>query len=133
MKGLAWLDNIARPVRWATALAWMGVIFFLSAQPDLPHPSAGWLDLLISSGAHTLLYAVLAFLFAWALGADRRALVLAFVLAVLYAVSDEFHQSFVPGRHPDPLDLACDAAGAAAALVAWMWLRRQGGGRRGAV
>lgn len=120
-----------RAARWVPVLAWMGVIFFLSAQPDLPHPSTGWLDLAFSCGAHALVYAVLALLLAWALGTDRRALLVALGLAVLYGLSDEFHQAFVPGRHPDPLDLMCDAAGAGAALAAWAGLHRVLDHRRG--
>ncbi len=44
-----------------------------------------------------------------------------FILVLLYALADEFHQSFVPGRHPSLVDaLVIDAAGAALALfLAW--------------
>jgi VanZ family protein len=41
----------------------------------------------------------------------------AFVLATLYAVTDELHQSFVAGRHASPLDVAIDAAGVALGLA----------------
>jgi len=67
---------------------------------------------------------VLAGLLWWALngsGVSRPAL-WAFLIALLYALSDEYHQSFVPGRHPDPLDIVTDLAGAAAALL---WLSRR--------
>ncbi|MGB4803189.1 MAG: VanZ family protein [Anaerolineae bacterium] len=37
-------------------------------------------------------------------------------------MSDEFHQSFVPNRHPDLFDVATDMVGAALAL--WLWRRR---------
>jgi VanZ family protein len=121
----AWLVDPPRAVRWAAALAWMGVIFFLSAQPDLPHPSSGWLDMVLSCGAHFVLFGVLALLLAWALGHGRRGVLVALGLACLYALSDEFHQSFVPGRVADPIDLACDGAGAGIALAAWAWLRRR--------
>jgi VanZ family protein len=47
----------------------------------------------------------------------------AFAVALLYGLSDEFHQAFVPGRHPDPLDIVTDIAGAAAALLALRLLR----------
>ncbi|MBN1657950.1 MAG: VanZ family protein [Anaerolineae bacterium] len=124
MRVLEWLEGIPRPVRWGAVLAWMGVIFYLSAQPDLPHPSLGWLDLAISCSAHAFVYAVLALLLAWAFATDHRALCWAFSLAMLYGLSDEFHQAFVPGRHPDPLDLLCNGAGAGVALGAWAWLRR---------
>ena len=124
MRVLGWLDGVPRPLRWALVLGWMAVIFILSAQPDLPRPSLGWLDLAISCGAHGFVYAVLALLLVWAFGTNRRALFGAFLLAMLYGLSDEFHQSFVPGRHPDPLDLLCNGAGAGVALAAWAWLRR---------
>ena len=124
MRVRAWLEGTPARYRWLAVVAWMAVIFFLSAQPDLPHPGSGWLDLLISSGAHVLVFGVLAWLLAWALDQRRRGLGLALAVALVYALSDEFHQSFVPGRHPDPLDLVCDAAGALIGLGLWAWLRR---------
>ncbi len=55
----------------------------------------------------------------------RRAAPIAFVVAVLYAVSDEFHQSFVPGRYPDIRDILVDAAGVLAALLLLRWWARR--------
>jgi VanZ family protein len=112
---------------WLPVVAWMGLIFYLSAQPDLPSPTSGWVGDLLSIVGHAFMFGVLAVLWARALGARRLALPLALVLTLLYALFDEFHQSFVPGRHADPLDLVCDGAGAALALWVWAWLgRRQG-------
>ncbi|MEJ2208151.1 MAG: VanZ family protein [Anaerolineae bacterium] len=119
-----WLRRHPGLGRWAVVLAWMGLIFFLSAQPDLPRPESDWLDLLISGGAHFGLYGVLAFLLSWALGGSGRGMALAFGLALLYGVSDEFHQSFVPGRVPDVMDLLWDGLGALAGVAAWSLLRR---------
>lgn len=110
---------------WLPVVAWMGTIFFLSARPDLPHPSLGWLDLAISSAAHLLMFAVLAILWARALGRGRRVWLIALGLTLLYALSDELHQLFVPGRHADPLDLAFDALGAALGVAGWVWLQRR--------
>ncbi len=46
----------------------------------------------------------------------------AWILAVLYAITDEFHQSFISGRHPSLFDVFLfDATGAAVAL--WITLR----------
>ena len=45
---------------------------------------------------------------------------IAWVIATVYGATDEFHQSFVPGRSADWLDLAADAAGAFAAVSA-LW------------
>lgn len=108
---------------WLPLLAWMGLIFFLSAQPDFPHPKVSWLEDLIGIGAHMFLFGVLAVLWARALHDQRRSLLLAFLLAMLYALLDEFHQSFVPGRTADPLDLVFDGLGAALALGGWAWLQ----------
>jgi VanZ family protein len=115
-----------RLLRWLPVLGWMALIFLLSAQPDLPHPASGWLDLLISSAAHVFLFGVLALLLGWTLGPGRRGLVVALALTALYALSDELHQAFVPGRHADPRDLVCDLAGAALALALLAWWRRRG-------
>jgi VanZ family protein len=46
------------------------------------------------------------------------------VLVVLYGVSDEFHQSFVPGRTSDIADVVADGVGATAAVgLAWLFAR----------
>ena len=111
---------------WLPVAAWMGMIFYLSAQPDLPQTHTHWADLLISSTAHAFVFGVLAILWARVLNQRRHGLVLAFTLTMLYALSDEFHQTFVPGRHADPWDLGCDGLGAALALGLWvLWQRRR--------
>jgi VanZ family protein len=106
---------------------WMGLIFLLSAQPDFPRTSTGWLDQFLSVGAHMLLFGVLAVLLARALGTRHRALAIAFALTMVYALSDEFHQGYVPGRHPDALDLLWDALGGALGLCLFAQLRRGSG------
>jgi VanZ family protein len=120
-----WLQHRPLLYRWLPVAAWMGLIFFLSAQPDLPHAEIGWADMLISSGAHAFVFGVLALLWARVLGEGRWTLPAAFALTALYALSDEFHQAFVPGRHPDALDLLCDACGAMLGLWALAWWRRR--------
>ena len=123
----AWRWLRSRPLLylWLPLLAWMGLIFYLSAQPDLPNPDTGWLGLTLSSGAHALVFGVLAIFWARVLGGRRHALLLAFLLTMLYALSDEFHQAFVPGRCPDPWDLLADGLGAVLALsLCLYWHRR---------
>ena len=96
-------------------LALMGLIFYLSAQeavgPELP----SWTRIV----AHFTEYAVLASLWAWALGPalGRRALLAAAAISFLYAISDEYHQRFVEGRDSDAMDVLADAAGIAFALL----------------
>jgi VanZ family protein len=104
----------------------MGLIFFFSAQPSLDS-GLGWIDSVGRKLVHFGEYALLCFLW-WRLlrtGLSvRRAALVAFVIASLYAVTDEFHQSFVEGRHGTPVDLAIDTAGAAAAAIAVSARRR---------
>ncbi|WP_026369257.1 VanZ family protein [Kallotenue papyrolyticum] len=102
-------------LRWLPALAWMALIFWFSSQPDLPRPANDLLNLILRKSAHAGVYAVLALLYVWALGGWRWRW-WAFGLAALYAVSDEFHQSFTPKRHPTATDVLIDCLGAYAGL-----------------
>jgi VanZ family protein len=101
--------------RWAPVLAWMAVVFGFSSISDLG--PAGRVPDWIS---HPIEYGVGAVLVCRALeGERRRPLTLSTALAATlfataYGVTDEYHQSFVPGRTADPADVAKDLAGAAA-------------------
>ena len=73
-------------------------------------------------------YGLLAFAYWYGLRFEKRRGWLALLFAVLYAVSDEFHQSFVPGRHPSWVDaLVIDGSGAAIALglANWWWVKKK--------
>lgn len=117
------------------AIAWAALIFILSHQSrPLPiAPPIAHFDKVLHAGA----YGLLAVLAARALRAaglpGRRALWVTVLVASLYGASDEFHQSFVPGRDPDPLDWAADTAGAVlgAALVVGLPRRRSRASIRG--
>src|SRR5919106_5953237 len=89
----------------------MAVIWFFSAQPDLSS-GLGLVDLVGRKLIHAAEYALLCFLW-WrvlrARGGTRAALAGAFLVAVAYAVVDEYHQTFVPGRSGSPVDVAIDA------------------------
>jgi VanZ family protein len=109
--------------RWAALLLWMALIFAFSAQSQLP--SLPQQDTLFKKAAHFCVYAALALLAQRALYRRSWALAGALLLAVLYAASDEWHQSFVPGRHPAATDVLIDTAGAASALLLRAWWRRR--------
>jgi len=96
-------------------LALMALIFYLSAQPSVGPELPAWTRIV----AHFTEYAVLAALWLWALQRPlgRRAFIVAAAISILYAISDEYHQSFVAGRDSDPIDVLADAAGVAAALL----------------
>lgn len=103
-------------------LALMGLIFYLSAQSD-PGADIGSVGRIV---AHAGEYALLTALWWWALRPTlgARAVAVAAAVSLLYAISDEIHQSFVPGRDADPLDVAVDLAGIA--LAAWALSRAVG-------
>jgi len=107
-----------RPLRldlWLPPVVLMGVIFAFSAQPSLDS-GLGLIDLIGRKLIHFAEYALLCFLWWRALASvtsPRRAALWAFLLASGYAVTDEFHQSFVEGRHGNVLDWLIDSAGAA--------------------
>ncbi|MFO3796151.1 MAG: VanZ family protein [Anaerolineales bacterium] len=123
-----------RPYRnWLATFLWMGVIFFLSSRPADELPSFGLYDLLLKKSGHLSGYAILGWLFlrSWeSLGIHtQRAQMLALLSSVLYAITDEFHQSFVPGRHASVIDVLIDTAGIALGVFAfgllkhkWQWM-----------
>jgi len=101
--------------RFAPPLALMAVIFALSAQPDLG-TGLGTIDLIARKLVHMTEYGVLFLLWHRAFG-WRHAWAAA-AIAIAYAATDEFHQTFVEGRHGTPVDVLIDATGVAiAALV----------------
>lgn len=106
-----------RLLRWLPALAWMGVIFGLSSMRGSSVPGD------FSVAGHLSVYLVLGAAYGFALAPHRspvRVVCLAVVIASLYGISDEFHQSFVPGRQPDVMDWATDTIGALAGV--WLFL-----------
>jgi VanZ family protein len=110
---------VSRLDPWLPPLALMAVIFAFSAQPDL-NSGLGTIDFVGRKILHTCEYALLCFLWWRALrtvAQPRRALALAFAVAVAYACTDEFHQHFIHGRHGTPVDVGIDAVGAGAAVV----------------
>ena len=100
----------------------MGTIFLLSHQPgdSLHLPTFPGADKL----AHMAAYAALAVTILWLFGkkgAERLkpTALLTVCICVLYGISDEFHQSFIPYRSVSGLDIVADTAGAA--LIAALW------------
>ena len=121
---------------WGLSALWMAVVFIMSATPgDMSSEQSGmivrillWLfpgageaipmlEFLVRKAAHMTEYAILFLLY-------RRALVLsgakypgmtALVMSACYAATDEWHQGFVAGRGPSPVDVGIDTLGAAAA------------------
>jgi VanZ like family len=100
-------------LNWIPALVVMGVIFWFSAQSGEELPVFSWADKIVKKSGHVIGYALLAFWYWYALGLQSNRRWLAWLLAVLYAATDEYHQSFVPYRGPSIWDvLIFDSLGA---------------------
>jgi len=99
----------------------MGLIFLLSHQSTLPSAPGGLLDTILKKLAHLSAYALLMALWWWALQSlglkDARGLFLALTFTLLYAISDEWHQTFIPGRSGQLADVLVDFSGALLALI----------------
>ena len=101
-------------VLWGPVILQMAIIFGASSLSD-PGPLPGGVS---DKGGHLIGYVILSALLLRALSGGRiagvtwRAAILAILSSTLYGVSDEFHQSFVPGRTPDIFDVMADATGA---------------------
>ena len=107
-------------LRWLPAMIVMAAIFFLSGQPASRLPIFGEYDLLIKKLGHATGYALLGLAYYFALPPRLRAgyrWALALLMAILFALSDEFHQSFIEGRTSSLVDVLIDTSGAIFALT----------------
>jgi|WetSurMetagenome_2_1015567.scaffolds.fasta_scaffold15055_4 VanZ family protein len=111
---------------WGPAGIVMLLIFIASATPGSDLPGFGAWDLIAKKGGHMCGYALLASAFFHALDkkgtSARFRFFVAAGLACLYAATDEFHQSFTPGRSPSLQDVGIDALGAFIGLTVWTWI-----------
>lgn len=107
-------------LRWLPAILTMAVIFSLSSLPARAIPHFGDLDYLIKKGSHAAGYALLGISYYFALPSRLSVgyrWIVAMLMAVLFALSDEYHQSFVEGRTSSLRDVAIDSVGAAVSLT----------------
>ncbi len=112
-------------MRVLAPLAMMGAIFYFSSQP-FDGPDLAWWEAALRKLGHVAGYALLTFLWWWALvGAVDRPLALAATISLLYACSDEYHQTFTDNRSGTAVDVGIDAVGIGLACLAisWRWPR----------
>lgn len=105
----------------------MALIFFLSSRPAITTSAVDWQDFIIKKTAHFIEFFILSWLIFYSLRhttgwSQAKIAAAAFALAVIYAASDEFHQSFVPGRTPRIRDVLIDTCGAG--LAQFIYLHR---------
>lgn len=138
---------------WLPVILWMGLIFFMSTDTGsaahtsrILEPLLRWMNPQISRAAieqahflvrkcgHLSEYAVLAVLCWRALMHSRSAkssdqamkcAIIAFIVSVIYAASDEYHQSFIPTRGPSVRDVMIDSCGSLLGLTVLLILHRR--------
>ena len=119
---------------WVPSLLYMVLIFAVSSmkQPSLPMPKFEWLA--IDKLYHFIEYAILGILLTWAFVKAKPSVVpskliwlIAAVLSILYGASDEWHQTFVPGRSATLADWIADVFGSIAGVLAvYLYYKKKG-------
>jgi VanZ family protein len=113
------------PALWLPVAVCMAAMYYGATMPQVPAPVGDWFsDTMLHAGGYTVL--VLLVLRATAGGTWRgmtaRAMLAAFVIAMLHGLSVEWIQMYVPTRFAEWRDVWNDAAGAVAGLgAAWAW------------
>ncbi|MFC3884679.1 VanZ family protein [Bacillus songklensis] len=136
---------------WTAVILWVVLIFYLSNQPatESNHLSKGITEVIVKTAekvapntefdirnfnhivrknAHFFAYLVFGVLVASVLGRSvvhrYRIIGLALLICVLYAISDEMHQLFVPGRGAQVKDVFIDSAGASVGIGVYLVIDR---------
>lgn len=106
--------------RWLPVIVWAGVIFFFSSRASLHASVFDWEDFIIKKSAHMTEYTIFTVLLYRAFLASgvgrKKAGIMALLLAVIYAGTDEFHQRFTPGRESTFRDTIFDTIGSIIAV-----------------
>ncbi|MFZ2025252.1 MAG: VanZ family protein [Microgenomates group bacterium] len=110
---------------WLPVIIWMGVIFAFSARQKIAVTDSYVLSFMFFKTLHLIEYA---FLYVVTYRAVKNTLgmqkswiwLLPFCITVLFAITDELHQSYVPTREGKPRDAIIDMFGA---MFAWISLK----------
>lgn len=144
------MKNFKIVLNYTLVIFWMGIIFYFSHQPGVDSGNlsgtimekvlafienfssrefdAKVLEYLIRKSAHFFVYFVLGILVINALKGSNvkayKAFVIAFIVSVLYAASDELHQTFIQGRSGELRDIAIDSLGSSFGLLIYVLFKR---------
>jgi len=107
---------INKILSWVSVFLWSSIIFYFSSIPHLKIEELGFLDFVLRKIAHITEYAILCILYIRAFRnttkfSSKKVYLLSIVLSIIYAITDEIHQSFVPGRSCNLFDLLFDTTG----------------------
>jgi len=106
---------------WLPVLIWAAIIFILSSISIIKVTDLNFIDFLTKKSAHVVEYAIL---FGLIHRATKGKLLVSFIVCLIYAISDEYHQSFVIGRSASVIDIIIDLSGINIAAFA-LWRSNQ--------
>ncbi|PIU03764.1 VanZ family protein [Candidatus Shapirobacteria bacterium CG08_land_8_20_14_0_20_39_18] len=104
-------------IYWLPVIIWVSVIFFLSSNPVASASAIDWQDFLVKKTAHVIEYAILFIL----LYRATKNVLISLLFVVIYAATDEYHQTFVFGRTGKLRDVLIDAGGG---VIGWLIIRK---------
>src|SRR5439155_1680525 len=116
-----------RAARLVALISWMALITYWSGQGTLPIDQPNVANVfhgLQHRIAHLIAFGLLGLMARWAFGGLPRAGLLAVLVVSVFGATDEWHQSFTPGRRAAIDDWAVDTAAAAFALYVWTRVQR---------
>ena len=106
---------------WLPPILWGLIIFSFSSLQVGSSNEIYWKDFVIKKTAHIVEYSILAVLLYRAMiGSDiekKKAIIFSMLIVSLYGFTDEFHQSFTPGREPRIRDVIIDTIGGALGVL----------------
>lgn len=141
--------SMRKILSWTVVILWMAVIFNLSAQvaEQSNQLSTGLTEIIaktierfvpninfdissfnhiVRKNAHFMAYLLLGILVLNALRRSglygHKSIILALLICILYAISDEAHQLFVPGRGGQLKDVIIDSAGAGVGIGVYLMI-----------
>lgn len=91
--------------RWFPSIFVMAVIFIFSSQRGDELPNFMGLDYFIKKASHAIGYGLLALSYLHVLNYEKKKYWAAWLMAIIYSATDEFHQSFVAGRNASVYDV----------------------------
>lgn len=102
-------------LNWLAVIAWLAVIYFFSAQPNLKSTLEPFWDHIFRKIAHMAEFFILAYFLFKAYQSHGlsipKSLIFSFIITLAYAGFDEWHQSNVAGRVASMTDVSIDSIG----------------------
>lgn len=125
-------------------MLWLGIIFYLSSQDGTASSSSSGvfvdflspyvpltsetLTVVLRKSAHVFKYFILGLLvfnvLRYYTSNIKKIITYSMIFAIIYAISDEIHQSFVPGRSPELTDVLLDTLGASLGVALYWYIVR---------